>query len=88
MKQQIALSIGALALAASSAAFADGHVSVNINPFGWWGEPPPVIYETPRYYAPPTVYYGRGHWGDHDGRGHRDDRGRWDHRDRGDDRRR
>jgi hypothetical protein len=86
MKHQISLGIGALALTASSAAFADPHVSVSINPFGWWGEPPPVIYEPPRYYAPPTVYYGRGHWGDRDARGHRDDRGRWDHR--GDDRRR
>jgi hypothetical protein len=86
MKNQISLGIVALALTASSAAFADAHVRVDINPFGFWGEPPPVVYAPPRYYAPPTVYYGRGHWGDRD-RGHyrgHDDRG---HRD-GDDRRR
>ena len=68
----------ALALMASSSAFADAHVNVDINPFGW-GAAPPVVYESPRYYAPPpVVYYGRGHWGDH-----RRDHGR-DHRDRGD----
>ncbi|MDB6085233.1 MAG: putative transrane protein [Gammaproteobacteria bacterium] len=77
-----ALGIVALTLAASSAAFADVHINVGINPFGW-GAPPPVVYAPPRYYGPPpVVYYGRGHWGDRrDGRGH--DRGRSDHQDRG-----
>ena len=87
MKNQISLGIVALALTASSAAYADAHVRVDINPFGSWGEPPPVVYAPPRYYAPPAVYVGRGHYGDRDdrgrGRGH-DDRGH----DRGDDRRR
>ena len=47
---------------AAGAAYADGHVRVDINPFGW-GEPPPVVYESPRYYAPPpVVYQGRGHY--------------------------
>ena len=80
MKNRI-LSLGlvALALTASSAAYA-GHVSVDINPFGWWGPPPPVVYVGPRYYGPPAVYYGRGHYGDR-----RDWRGRYD---RGHDRRR
>jgi hypothetical protein len=81
MKNQISLGIVALALTASSAAFADAHVRVDINPFGFWGEPPPVVYAPPSYYAPPTVYYGRGHWGDRDDRRHyrgHDDRG---HRD-------
>ncbi len=66
-------------LTASSAAFADQHISVNINPFGW-GAPPPVVYAPPRYYGPPpVVYYGGGRWGGHDHyRGH--DRGRGDHR--------
>ena len=75
---------------ASAAAFAD--IQVSVNPFGYWGPPPPVVYAPPRYYAPPAVYYGRGHWGDRrEGRGHgRDhDRGRWEHQDEGDrDRRR
>jgi hypothetical protein len=66
------LSIAAL-LAGSSAAFADAHVSVNINPFGW-GAPPPVVYESPGYYAPPVVYTGGGHWGDHRDRGRDHDR--------------
>jgi len=91
MQHRISLGIVALALTASSAAYADAHVRVDINPFGFWGEPPPVVYAPPRYYAPPTVYYGRGHWGDRDrDRGHYDrDRGHDDrgHRD-GDDRRR
>ena len=82
MKNQISLGIVALALTASSAAYADAHVRVDINPFGSWGEPPPVVYAPPRYYAPPAVYVGRGHYGDrdyrgrdrgHDDRGHRDD---------------
>ena len=82
MKHQISLGIVALALTASSAAYADAHVRVDINPFGFWGEPPPVVYAPPRYYAPPTVYYGRGHYGDRDDRGR--DRGRG-HDDRGHD---
>jgi hypothetical protein len=84
MKNQISLGIVALALTASSAAFADAHVRVDINPFGFWGEPPPVVYAPPRYYAPPAVYVGRGHYGDRDDRGRdrgHDDRG---HRDGGD----
>ena len=81
MKNRISLGIVALALTASSAAYADAHVRVDINPFGFWGEPPPVVYAPPGYYAPPTVYYGRGHWGD------RDDRSRYrGHYDRGHDR--
>jgi hypothetical protein len=82
------LGIVALMLTASSSAFADAHVDVVINPFGW-GAPPPVVYEPPRYYArPPVVYYGRGHWGDHrDGRGRDNDRGRSEHHDEGDRRR-
>ena len=83
-------SIGMVALImTTSAAYADGHISVNINPFGW-GAPPPVVYESPRYYAPPpVVYYGRGNWGDRrEGRGRDHYRGR-DHHDRDDgDRRR
>jgi hypothetical protein len=80
-------SLGALAAMASSAALADGHINVDINPFGW-GAPPPVVYESPREYAPPPlVYSGRGHWGEHrEGRGRdhdRGDRGR-DHRDHND----
>jgi hypothetical protein len=86
MKNRI-LSLGMVALlAASSAAYADGHVSVVIDPFGSWGPPPPVVYSPPRYYAPPTVYYGRGNWG-----GYRESRGHYDrrreHHDRDDDRR-
>jgi len=90
------LSLGLVAstLMASTAAFADVHVGVVLNPFGW-GEPPPVVYESPRYYysPPPVVYYGRGNWGDHRegrGRGRGHDRG-WDrgrdHHDDGDRRR-
>jgi hypothetical protein len=77
--------IAALALLASSPAFADPHVNVDINPFGW-GVAPPVVYESPRYYAPPpVVYYGRGHWGDHRGdRGRDRGHGRGDHHDDGD----
>jgi hypothetical protein len=89
MKNRI-LSLGlvGLALTASAAAYADARVRVDINPFGYWGPPPPVVYEPPRYYAPPTVYYGRGHWGEHrDYRGRHDDRGRWDHHDRDEGRR-
>ena len=85
MKNRISLGIVALAMTASSAAYADAHVRVDINPFGFWGEPPPVVYAPPRYYAPPAVYVGRGHYGDHDrgrDRGH-DDRGRSDHHDGG-----
>ena len=76
-------SIGMVALMmTASAAYADGHISVNINPFGW-GAPPPVVYESPREYAPPpVVYYGQGHWGDHrEGRDRDHDRGRSDHHD-------
>jgi len=82
------LGIVPLALMAGSAAYADGRVNVEINPFGW-GPAPPVVYESPRYYAPPpVVYYGRGNWGEHRAqrgrdRGDRGDRGRDDHRDRG-----
>jgi hypothetical protein len=75
------LGVAALALMSGSASYANVHVDVNVNPFGW-GAPPPVVYEPPRYYGPPpVVYQGRGHWGDHrEGRGH--DRGR-DHHDEG-----
>jgi len=67
---------------AAGAAYADGHVRVDINPFGW-GEPPPVVYESPRYYAPPpVVYQGRGHYYEGRDRGHYD-RGRGEHRDYG-----
>jgi hypothetical protein len=81
------LGIVALALTASTAAFADIHLNVDINPFGW-GAPPPVVYESPRYYAPPPVVYdGRGRWGG-DSRGRNNhDRGRSDHHDEGDRRR-
>lgn len=70
----LSLGIAALALTAGTAAYANVHVNVDLNPFGW-GAPPPVVYESPRYYGPPpVVYYGGGHWGDHrDRRGH--DRG-------------
>jgi len=83
------LGIVALALTASTAAFADVHLNVDLNPFGW-GAPPPVVYESPRYYAPPPVVYnGRGHWGDRRGERARDhsDRGRSEHHDDGDRRR-
>jgi hypothetical protein len=82
------IGIVALTMMASSAAYANVHLNVDINPFGW-GSPPPVVYESPRYYAPPpVVYYGRGHWGDHrEGRGRNHDRGRGEHHD-GDDGRR
>jgi hypothetical protein len=75
------LSLGVVALAlASTAAFADVHLNVDLNPFGW-GAPPPVVYESPRYYAPPPVVYnGRGHWGEQ--RAERG-RGRSDHHDEG-----
>lgn len=85
-------SLGLVALMmATSAAYADARVSVDINPFGWGAPPPPVVYYSPpsEYVSPPVVYYGRGHWGDrregHDrdhGRDH--DRGRSDHHDGGD----
>jgi hypothetical protein len=86
MKHRIlSLSVIALAMTAGSVAFADAHISVAINPFGWWGPPPPVVYAPPRYYAPPVVYYGHDHWGDHrDARGHHDDRGHSEHHDGGD----
>jgi hypothetical protein len=78
----LSLGIVAVALGASTAAFASTHVSVDINPFGSWGAPPPVVYESPRYYAPPGVYYGHGRWGDrHDARRHHDERGLYDHHD-------
>jgi hypothetical protein len=73
------LGIVALALTASTAAFADVHLNVDINPFGW-GAPPPVVYESPRYYAPPPVVYGGdGRWGG-DSRGRSHDRGHSEHR--------
>jgi hypothetical protein len=77
MKNRILLlGVVGIGLTASYAAFAGVQVSVALNPFGYWGPPPPVVYAPPRYYAPPAVYYGRGHWGDHhDARGH-DDHGR------------
>ena len=89
MKNRI-LSLGMVGLTlTASAAYADTRVRVDVNPFGFWGPPPPVVYEPPRYYAPPTVYYGRGHWGDrHDDRRRHDDRGRSDYHDRDDGRRR
>ena len=84
-------SLGVVALmTASGGAYADGHISVDINPFGW-GAPPPVVYESPRNYAPPPVVYnGRGHWGGDrpDARGRdNNDRGRSEHHDDGDRRR-
>lgn len=80
------LGIVALALMASSVAYADVHVSVGVNPFGWWAPAPPAVYEPPGYYAaPPVVYYGRGHWGDHhDSRGHHADHGGGEHHGEGD----
>lgn len=67
------LGIVALAMAASTAAYAGVHVDVALNPFGWGA--PPVVYEPSGYYAsPPVVYAGGGHWGDH--RDHGRDRGR------------
>ena len=81
MKLRI-LSLGmvSLALMASATAYADVHVNVGVNPFGW-GAPPPVVYESPRYRAPPMVYYGRGQWGDvRESRRHDDhSRGRSEH---------
>jgi hypothetical protein len=79
------LGVAALVLTASSAAYADVHFNVDVNPFGW-GAPPPVVYESPRYYAPPPVVYnGRGNWGDRrDDRGRHRDRGRSEHHDEGD----
>ena len=77
---------------AAGAAYADGHIRVDINPFGW-GAPPPVVYESPRYYAPPpVVYQGRGHyWGERGegrDRNHYDrGRGEREHHDDGDRRR-
>ena len=86
----LAASLGIVSvLMAGSAAYADARVHIDINPFGW-GAPPPVVYESPRYYAPPpVVYYGRGNWGEHRyGRGHDRDRERGrDHHDDGDRRR-
>jgi hypothetical protein len=84
----LSLGIVALTLTAGSTAYADVHLNVDVNPFGW-GAPPPVVYESPRYYAPPPVVYnGRGRWGDHrDGRGRDHDRGRSGHHDGGDGRR-
>jgi hypothetical protein len=72
------LGIAALSLMASTAAYANVHLNVDLNPFGW-GAPPPVVYESPRYYGPPPVVYaGGGRWGDHrDRRGH-DDHGHHD----------
>jgi hypothetical protein len=74
------LGIAALSLMASTVAYADAHVNIDLNPFGW-GAPPPVVYESPRYYGPPPVVYGGGgRWGDHrdrDRRGH-DDHGHHD----------
>jgi hypothetical protein len=79
-----------LTLTAATAAYADVHLNIDLNPYGW-GAPPPVVYEPPRYYAyapryyapPPVVYYGHGHWGDHRGwRGRDHDRGRWEHHER------
>ena len=85
------LGIVALALTASTAAFADVHLNVDVNPFGW-GAPPPVVYESPRYYAPPPVVYGGGgRWGDGrwggDSSGRSHDRGHSEHRADGDRRR-
>ena len=72
------LGIVALSLMASTAAYANVHVNVDLNPFGW-GAPPPVVYVSPRYYAPPPlVYYGGGRWGDHRDRWHHDDHGHHD----------
>jgi len=73
---------------AAGAAYADGHIRVDINPFGW-GAPPPVVYESPRYYAPPpVVYQGRGHYYGGEGRDRNHyDRGHGEHHDDGDRRR-
>jgi hypothetical protein len=84
----LSLGMVALALTIGSSAYADVHMNVDLNPFNW-GAPPPVVYQSPRYYAPPpVVYYGRGHWGDHrEGHDRDHDRGRSDHHDRDDGRR-
>jgi hypothetical protein len=82
MKHRI-LSLGIVALTLAGAAAYAG-VEVSINPFGWWGPPPPVVYAPPRYYAPPAVYYGRGHWGDHGNSRGQQNRGRSEHHDGGD----
>jgi hypothetical protein len=77
------LAIVTLAMAASSGAYADVHLNVDLNPFGW-GAPPPVVYQPPDYYGPPPVaYYGRGHWGDEHWRGREHHRDR-SHHDEGD----
>ena len=74
------LGIVVLALIASATAYADVHLNVNLNPFGW-GAPPPVVYESPRYRAPPPVVYsGRGHWGDNREARERNDRRPSEHR--------
>ena len=85
----LSLGMVAFALMASATAYADVHLNVDLNPFGW-GAPPPVVYESPRYRAPPPVVYsGRGHWGDNRERRGRDEqnRGRSEHQDKGDGRR-
>jgi hypothetical protein len=84
----LSLGIVALAMTATTAAYAEVHLNVDLNPFGW-GAPPPLVYESPRYYAPPPVVYnGRGNWGDQRAaRGRDRDRGRSEHRDDGDHRR-
>lgn len=74
----LSLVMAAVALTAGAGAHADVRLNVGVSPFGW-GVPPPVVYESPRYYGPPVVYYGGGRWGDHrGGRGY--DRGHSGHR--------
>ena len=59
------LGIVVLGLTTALPAHADAHVRVDINPFGWFAAPPPVVYDPYRYYAPPpVVYFGGGRWGD------------------------
>jgi hypothetical protein len=77
MKQGIlSLVFGALAITAASPASARVNVNIGINPFGYGGYAPPVVYEPAPYYAPPpVVYFGGGSWGGGD-RGDHGDRGR------------
>ena len=85
----LAFALGAVELAATSAASARVSVSVGVNPYGYGAYAPPVVYQPDPYYAaPPVVYFGGGSWGDHrrwgNGRGHdAHPHGNRDHRDDG-----